>query len=212
MTKEIDLTGKRFGQITVIRKDTSNHGDTRVRWICHCTCGKEWSVRGTNLRAGNTKSCGCVSRSQHLKHGLHRSPEYQAWKGVIQRCTNPSYKGFAYYGGRGITVCDEWKSFESFYRDMGSRPTDKHTLDRIDNDKGYEPSNCRWVPMLVQSRNTRRNVIVDYQGRRMVLSEAIGLSGLKASTVQGRRRLGWPEKSLFLPHGSKRSSTLSTNT
>jgi hypothetical protein len=143
---------------------------------------------------------------------LHRSPEYQAWKGVIQRCTNPSYKGFAYYGGRGITVCDEWKSFESFYRDMGSRPTDKHTLDRIDNDKGYEPSNCRWVPMLVQSRNTRRNVIVDYQGRRMVLSEAIGLSGLKASTVQGRRRLGWPEKSLFLPHGSKRSSTLSTNT
>jgi hypothetical protein len=94
--------------------------------------------------------------------------------------------------------------FENFYADMGPRPSDEYTLDRVNNNAGYEPSNCRWVTMLVQSRNTRRCVFVRYNGKLVALSEAIILSGLKPSTVYGRRKLGWPEEAWFLPHGSKR--------
>jgi hypothetical protein len=210
MAEKRDLTGLRFGKVQVIQEASPYVGtrrEQRTRWLCRCDCGKEWLVRTSNLMAGNTVSCGCASRSQHLKHGLHKSPEYVAWKSMIKRCTNPKCKEYKHYGGRGVNVCDPWKDFEVFYADMGSRPSGKHTLDRIDNSKGYEPSNCRWTTMLVQSRNTRRCVQVSYAGRRMVLSEAIEMSGLKASTVNGRRRLGWPEDSWFLPCGSKRPTT-----
>lgn len=207
MSRKIDLTGKRFGNVVVVREDksgTSHDTEKRLRWICRCDCGKEWSVRGSNLKAGNTKSCGCLSKSQHLTHGLYGSPEYYTWKSMIQRCTNSKAKNYNHYGGRGITVCDSWMVFENFYKDMGARPSNKHTLDRINNSKGYESGNCRWATMLQQSRNTRSCVYVCFNGRQMSLSEAIEASGLKESTVRGRRSLGWPEDSLFLPLGSKR--------
>ena len=205
MSNKKDLTGISFGNIRVIKEGdpcfVGTKRDCRARWLCRCVCGKEWLVRTSNLTAGNTVSCGCVSRT---KHGLYKSPEYSAWRDMIRRCTNPNCKVLEHYGGRGISVCDSWKKFENFYGDMGPRPSSSHTLDRIDNGKGYEPSNCRWATRLTQSRNTRRCVSVFYLGREMVLSEAISMSGLKASTVMGRRRLGWPEDSWFLPCGSKR--------
>lgn len=207
MTRKIDLTGQRFGSIAVIGEDTCGQGkdkEKRVRWICQCDCGKVWSVRGSNLRQGNTRSCGCLNNKQKLKHGLINTPEYYTWKSMIQRCTNPKARAYNHYGGRGITVCDSWMVFENFYKDMGVRPSEQHTLDRIDNSKGYEPGNCRWATRLQQSRNTRNCVYIYFDGKRMSLSEAIEASGLKESTVRARRALGWPDHSLFLPLGSKR--------
>jgi hypothetical protein len=205
MSKKKNLAGLFFGKIEIIKEAdpcfVGTKRDRRTRWLCRCVCGKEWLVRTSNLTAGNIVSCGCISRT---KHGLHKSPEYSAWRDMIKRCTNPNCKVFKHYGGRGISVCDSWQKFENFYRDMGSRPSGSHTLDRIDNEKGYEPCNCRWATMLVQSRNTRRCVRILYAGREMALSEAISMSGLKESTVRGRISSGWPEDSWFLPCGSKR--------
>ncbi|ULT55402.1 AP2 domain-containing protein [Neobacillus drentensis] len=163
MTKRIDLTGQRFGRLTVIR---FSHTDKRykVYWDCQCDCGNEKTIVSFNLTSGKTQSCGClhkeVAAERLLKHGNDRigkrTREYEIWVHMISRCENINDKSFPDYGGRNIKVCDNWRtSFEKFLEDMGERPTDKHSIDRIDVNGNYEPSNCRWATKEVQSRNTR---------------------------------------------------------
>ena len=152
MPRIIDLTGKRFGMLVVLRRDERHHG-RHIRWICRCDCGlPEKSVRGGHLNAGRAKSCGC---NANITHGMHGSREYKSWEMMIQRCTNERYDKFSYYGGRGITVCERWLKFKNFFADMGKRPADR-SLDRIDVNGNYEPQNCRWATKSEQMFNRRR--------------------------------------------------------
>jgi hypothetical protein len=162
--KYIDLVGKRFGKLVVLEK--ANSVEKRPSWICKCDCGKTTTVIGGNLTSGTTKSCGCIAKERGykmlFKHGLSKTRLYRVWDAMKGRCSNPRHQAYKHYGERGITVCDEWKnSFISFcewayangYDENAERG--KCTLDRIDNNGNYEPSNCRWVSMAVQTSNRR---------------------------------------------------------
>ena len=158
--RAIDITGQRFGRLSVDERGPSSNG--MVQWWCRCDCGSRVLVRGAYLRSGHTLSCGCLQREKaqdgkpSLVHGHRledaRTPTYFTWDTMIARCTRPSSPSYRYYGERGITVCERWRIFENFLADMGERPEGK-TLDRIDNDGNYEPGNCRWATPTEQIAN-----------------------------------------------------------
>jgi len=158
MSQFIDRTGQAFGRLTVVSQAL---GVKPIAWMCQCNCGAPLKmITGQNLR--HTKSCGCLllerpSGPDHpsTTHGLSSHPLYGTWGNMRSRClcrTHPSYPD---YGGRGITICERWNDFPLFLTDMGNRPTPRHTLDRIDNNQGYNPSNCRWATAQQQQRNRR---------------------------------------------------------
>lgn len=141
-----------------------------------------------------------------IKHGLSKVPEYQIWKAMKARCYNQNHKNYADYGGRGITVCEKWKNdFAAFYTDMGKRPTRAHSIDRIDNDKGYAQGNCRWSSQKEQTSNTRRTVTVQIGGAVKLVSEIEQETGIKSSTLYHRIAAGCRETELVRPIYGKRS-------
>lgn len=162
--KAIDISGVRFGRLTAV-SDVGSQGGFRL-WLCRCDCGADVKVNSRSLRSGNTSSCGCfrkqkmseLATARNLRHGHNyagkESPTHKSWTAMIQRTTNSNYTHWKDYGGRGITVCDQWRSFEVFLADMGERPEGK-TLDRINVNGNYEPGNCRWATLSEQQKNKR---------------------------------------------------------
>jgi hypothetical protein len=127
------------------------------------------------------------------------SPEYRSWNSMVTRCHCPNHKNYKHYGGRGIEVCNEWRSFATFYADMGPRPSPKHSLDRIDNEKGYEPGNCRWATREQQCRNTSRNKRITINGTTRLLCDWEKETGIKGNTLIYRLSAGWPQDRLLVP-------------
>lgn len=193
--------GERFGRLLVTHHAGSDGRNAIFK--CLCDCGATSVLPGARLRFGNTTSCGCYRREIEViagvTHGLSRAPEYRIWWDMKRRCRDPRQIGFKNYGGRGITVCDRWNDFANFYQDMGPRPTPKHSIERKNNDRGYTPENCTWATHKEQANNTRRNRYVVFNGKRMTLTQAIALSGVKEATVKRRIRAKWPERSWFKP-------------
>jgi hypothetical protein len=185
-------------------------------WNCICDCGNAALVRGEYLRYGHTRSCGCdlrrgVREAQYL-HGMSASQEHSIWRKMQQRCTLKTDPGFKYYGGRGIEVCKRWLGrggFNNFYADMGPIPTPKHTIERVDVNGCYEPSNCHWATRKEQARNTRRTLWVEWDGQRRKLVELCEEHGLNRGMVIARIKLGWSVKdALLCPSGSSRRGSL----
>lgn len=191
MSARRDLRGQTFGRLTVVNEAEPIGG--RTAWRCTCECGNEKVTRRDHLTSGDTISCGCAPRAVAvLKHGQADTPLYKRWSGMIGRTSRPNNSDFRHYGGRGISVCERWREFENFAADMGPTFRPELTLDRIDNDRGYEPGNCRWATRAEQNRNQRRNRYVTWRGRTIVLTDWADLLGLNFDTV--RKRLdkhGW---------------------
>ncbi len=201
----IDLIDKRFGRLTVLKRMDKNKWGN-YRWLCKCICGKEKIVLDYDLKNGNTKSCGCLRKEQtrerftthgHLKGGVV-STTYQSWLSMIQRCTNLNNKAYKYYGGRGITVCKRWLEFENFLQDMGEPPTNKHQIDRINNDGNYCKENCRWATRTEQQRNTRRSHMISFCGKTQCLVAWAEELNINYSTLSSRIFiLGWSVEKAF---------------
>lgn len=173
----IDRIGDKYGHLTIIAPAYSPKGRNK-RWLCKCECGVEKVICISHLRNGGTVSCGCkkiyLIRASAITHGFSRDPnyksEYSTWAAMKARCSNPKKKNYKDYGGRGIKVCERWlNSFENFLEDMGKKPSKEYSLDREENDGNYEPNNCRWALLEVQSRNKRTSNFLECNGERMVL-------------------------------------------
>lgn len=190
MRQILDLTGHKYGRLRVL-SFAGRDGSNKLRWLCRCDCGNETSVRGNSLRTGNTQSCGCYELEQikkaNFKHGhSQRSKTYNSWVSMKDRCYRETHKDYLLYGGRGITVCKRWRnSFLNFLEDMGIRP-DGMTLDRIDSNGNYEPSNCRWSPPEIQNRNTSKNVNITHNRKTQCLKDWADELGLNYCTVVNR--------------------------
>lgn len=225
-----ELEGKRFGRLLAIKEvePIINDGHKYRAYLCKCDCGTEKVVKAKQLIRGNTVSCGCYAKEMARKRGAELSLKYQnipnkcqsrlytLWRGIKKRCNNENDPNFHNYGGRGITVCDEWRNdFQAFYdwamesgykEEILPNGNNKWTIDRIDVNGNYEPSNCRWVDMKVQSNNTRTNHLLEFKGETKNITEWSKEVGLPAYLIVQRiNRLGWTvEKALTTPKPIKR--------
>lgn len=199
--------GTRFGLLVTLVDGTQAH--QRVPCTCDCGKTKEFTVswltyRHLKKRTSQPVHCGCLM----IKHGLSaaKPPEYGVWQAMVQRCTNPNNQAFHCYGGRGITVCNRWREFLTFYADMGQRPSAEHSIDRINNDGNYEPGNCRWATREVQDQNTSRIRRLEVNGITRTIAEWSKATGMPRSAIWSRLNMGWTaEEVITRPYFADRS-------
>lgn len=208
MPSPLSLVGQTYARLTVLSRDPQNTADGKSRWKCACECGNEVVVSSRGLKKGTTRSCGCLKadmlrsperkelldsiRAVSSNHQMSHTNEYRIWQGIKKRCYYERAEGYADYGGRGIRMCDEWKdSFEAFFRDMGPRPSLRHTVERGDSNKNYEPGNCRWATWEEQANNRRNNVFYTYKGVARTLAGWCHKFNLNYRQAYNRRRDGW---------------------
>lgn len=190
------LVGQRFTRLLVIESaGQGKHG--RSLWLCKCDCGNTRVISTGDLNAKKRMSCGCLRNEmvseRRRTHGLSTSSEYKIWERMVSRCHNPDDAAFDRYGARGITVCDRWRtSFETFLADVGTRPSDSHSMDRYPNNDGnYEPANCRWATDTQQGRNKRNNNLLTHDGKTLSVSEWAEILGITREMIRGRLNRGW---------------------
>lgn len=206
------MIDQQFGRWTVIGSaDPASYITKKSvpRWLCRCACGIERAVTQMSLRNGKSSSCGCLNKERsslaHKKHGLSYSTEYTCWQSMRQRALNPNNERHASYFDRGISVCERWNDFEAFLLDMGPRPSPSHSIDRIENDDGYHPDNCRWALPREQTANRRCTRLVNVDGLDIPLSALATKCGIPANTLRARIiDLGWSlEKAMAEPVRAK---------
>lgn len=196
-----DLTGCKFGKLTVLKLSHKTDDYHKV-WECKCECGRIIYCRTTRLVKHRQLSCGCaIFPSKAIPHGTHsrKNRLYRIWRGMRGRCENPNEKDFYRYGGRGISVCKEWANSFDVFRDWSMRNgyCDMLTIDRIDNNKGYTPSNCRWTTMQAQAENRRNTIKLYYNGRDYTVKELADILHTKKSAVYDRLYSGWSVERIF---------------
>lgn len=201
MPKFIDIKNQKFGRWLAIR-----YVKSEAKWLCVCDCGTQKLVASACLRKRKTTSCGCYKNELQTQHGLWKSPEYRAWIDMKQRCFNKNSPSYFRYGARGISVCAEWEnSFETFFEDMGKKPSPHHSLDRVDNFGDYRPENCRWATRFEQMNNVRRNNTISYKGESLTITEWSRKTGIHRNTITGRLNSGWsPTEILETKVGSRK--------
>lgn len=192
-----NLVGRRYGRLTVLSYAGRRSG--HFLWLCRCDCGSDAQALGTNMKRGNTTSCGCfhkeatsIAKKTHgYSHGSRR--EYTAYQSMIGRCYRSSARSYEHYGARGIAVCDRWRigegilsGFECFLADMGEHPGRGYSIDRVNNDGYYEPGNCRWATAQQQAGNTSRSRWIEYQGERMIVADLARRTGIRRTTLLAR--------------------------
>lgn len=207
-----DITGQRFGRLTVLGVGSREIG--RIMWRCRCDCGTEKEIEGTKLRTGHTQSCGCFHREQVVKamtkhgHGgtnkeRKKSPEYSTYFNVLNRCHNQNDDNYPSYGGRGIFVCDKWRGengFIAFFEDMGKKPPGDYSLGRRDNDGPYDPKNCRWETRIQQGGNTRRTIMMTFMGKTQCKAAWSRELGISTACIDYRLKKGMShEEALSTP-------------
>lgn len=193
-----DISGQKFGRLRAIKIAYIKHRS--AYWECICDCGNTVIVYGTSLRRGLTQSCKCLQNEltikRNTKHGYapRNKPHtmYTIYNNMKQRCYNPNSRAYRRYGERGIIICDEWlNDFTQFLKDMGPRPSIKHSIERINNDSNYEPKNCKWATPDEQGKNMHINKYYTYNNQKKIISEWVKISGIKNSTFRMRLKYGW---------------------
>lgn len=197
--RSADLSGRTYGMLFVVRPHKRDKKG-RIKWECLCSCGAKVYVNASSLTRRNrpTVSCGCIRKLMTPRtHGKSKTPLYQVWRNMHSRCANPKHPQYPHYGGRGIVVCERWKSFAAFLEDMGPSAFSGLYLDRIDVNGVYEPENCRWVDPRTSSENRRNAIIVELDGVSVNLSVAARKLGLCYTTLFLRYRRGLRGSDIF---------------
>lgn len=203
MSKRLNLIGMRSGKLRVV--GFAGVKKEHTCWNCICDCGNTKIITAYSLKTKSTKSCGCLQKEMLRKrndllstHKMSYSSEYKAWAGIKKRCSNKKLTNYKNYGGRGIKICNRWKnSFKNFYEDMGKKPSNKHSIDRIDVNGNYEPENCRWATAREQQLNRRDNLYFEYNNEIKHINEIAEIIQIKRSTLLSRIRLGWTLDKVF---------------
>lgn len=205
-SKFTDLTNRIFGKLTGIKPVEKTHNG-HYKWLCQCDCGNQTIVFASNVLRGLTTSCGCASSelasARWTTHGLTKNNKklVHVWHTMISRCTNPKYKFFSTYGGRGIKVCERWlRGFEFFYEDMGSSYKEGLTIDRIEVNGNYEKSNCRWITQKEQNRNKRNSNPIEINGQKKLACQWEEETGIPAITIVYRSKNKWSDEMILSPY------------
>ena len=210
----LDITGRRFFRLVAIERDDSKSDGHHIFWRCKCDCGNEIVVRKDSLLSGHAKSCGCYldkkrHDGQNKTHGMKHTRIYNVWQSMKDRCFNPNATKYNYYGGRGISVCEEWRNkengFLNFYNwSMTNGYAKDLTIDRINVNGNYEPSNCRWATIAEQNNNKRTNIKASVFGKEMTVREISDKYGLSTQVVRRRIKSGITDEKKLLYKGNLR--------